>query len=530
MIQRKTQTAEYWQGFTLTDDDTEFLHNVLLEAEEPLDTPTLALALIGERVRREEAELRAELGKGVLYQPKNHYNVGDRVLFPAFDFRLGEVMSAREGHNPEYGNFEVVTVDFGPDRRQRAFAAGLDAPHKLNVDAPDLLAGADASSPETLLATVASDLPAVLPGLLAQTSEFASFENRWLLRDLLAEVHVGHLNIAEALIEMRGQPVETGVLVKEMELPKEIKPEVQAFSLQSSLAADGRFDQVGPGSSRRWFLRRLEPAEALAIPEVLRYVPMPYDRSAISVELLQLEWELDDEWTEESQAGAAPRANIPSTTILLTFPHLISGTLPVSSHSRSFFQTGFGERTMVTLIDGRWGQRFPAWVVRSGRYVAGLRPWFEEHKLPAGAFIVLERKEDPTEVVVDFRPKRMRREWARMARVIDGRLDFELRKQAVSCEYDEQVILGVEETEAVLRVRDSALYADVPLPELVYQAFTDLAGLSQQGSVHAKTLYSAINVVRRLPPGPIFAALATDPRLQSVGDGFYRLASDVALY
>jgi hypothetical protein len=528
VIQRKTQTAEYWQGFTLTDNDVEFLHNVLLEAEEPLNTQALALALVGERVRREEVELRAELGKGALYQPKNHYGVGDKVLFPAFDFRLGQVVAARAGHNREYGDFEVITVDFGPERRPRAFAANLNALHKLNVDTPDLLAGSDVASPEKLLTTVAAGLPAALPGLLAQTSEFASFENRWLLRDLLAEVHVGHLNIAEALIEMRGQPVETGVLVKELELPKEIKPEVQAFSLQSSLAADGRFDQVGPGESRRWFVRRLEPAEALAVPEALRYVSTPYDRSAITVELLQLEWELDDEWTEESQAGAAPRANIPSTTILLTYPHLISGTLPVSSHSRSFFPTGHGERTMVTLIDGRWGQRFPGWVVRGGRYVAGLRPWFAEHKLPAGAFIVLERKEDPTEVVVDFRPKRMRREWARMARVVDGRLDFELRKQAVSCEYDEQMILGVEETDAVLKLRDSALYANAPLPDLVYQVFTELAGLSQQGSVQAKTLYSAINVVRRLPPGPIFAALASDTRLQSVGEGFYRLASDIA--
>jgi hypothetical protein len=529
VIQRKTQTAEYWQEFTLTDRDVEFLHNVLLEAEEPLTTQALALALVGERMRREEAEVRAELGKGALYQPKNHYGVGDKVIFPAFDFRLGQVVTARAGHNPEYGDFEVMTVDFGPERRQRSFAAGLNAPHRLNVDTLDLLAAGDVASPDALLATVAANLPAALPGLLVQTSAFASFENRWLLRDLLADLHVGHLNIAEALIEMRGQPVETSVLVKEMELPKEIKPEVQAFSLQSSLAADGRFDQVGPGESRRWFLCRLEPAEALAIPEALRYVPMPYERDAISVELLQLEWELDDEWTEESQAGAAPRANIPSTTILLTYPHLISGTLPVSSHSRSFFPIGHGQRTMVTLIDGRWGQRFSGWVVRGGRYVAGLRPWFEEHKLPAGAFIVLERKEDPTEVVVDFRPKRMRREWARMARVVEGRLDFELRKQAVSCEYDEQVILGVEETDAVLKLRDGALYANVPLPSLVYQVFTDLAGLSQQGSVHAKTLYSAINVVRRLPAGPIFAALASDSRLQSVGEGFYRLASEIAI-
>ena len=90
-------------------------------------------------------------------------------------------------------------------------------------------------------------------------------------RDLLAEIHVGHLNIAEALIEIRGMPVETTTLVKELDLPVEIKPEVLAFSLQSALIADGRFDQVGPGEVRQWYLSRLEPAEALMMPEALRY-------------------------------------------------------------------------------------------------------------------------------------------------------------------------------------------------------------------------------------------------------------------
>ncbi len=162
-----------------------------------------------------------------------------------------------------------------------------------------------------------------------------------------------------------------------------------------------------------------------------------------------------------------------------------------------------------------------------GRYVAGLRGWFDQHKLPAGAFIVLERREDPMELVVDFRPKRMRREWMRMAEAIEGdRLDFQMRKQAVSGEYDEQVIIGVEQVEAVSRLQKSPAYANAAMPDLMFQIFTDLAGLSQQGSVHAKTLYSAINVVRRSPPGPIFAALAVDRRVQSIGDGFYRLASE----
>jgi hypothetical protein len=525
VIQRKTQTAEYWQAFTLTEDDIAFLHNVLLEAEQPLTTRDLALAVIGERSRREEAELRAELTRGALYQPKNHYAVEDKVIFPAFDFRLGEIVSSRPGRNPEYGQFDVITVDFGPERRQRSFAAGLNAPHKLNMETPDMLAGGDVASPDKLLTTVASDMPTRLATQLTQSARFATFENRWLLRDLLAEVHIGHLNIAEALVEMRGQPVETSVLVKELEMPREIKPEVLNFSLQSTLAADERFDQVGAGDTRRWFLRRLEPTEALQTPEALIYTPVAYDRDAITVELLQLEWELDDEWIEESQSLVASRTTVPTTTVLLTYPHLVSGTLPISSHSRAFFPSGHGERTQVTLVDGRWGQRFSGWVVHNGRYVAGLRPWLEEHKLPAGTFVVLERRDDPNEVVVDFRPKRMRREWERMAQVADGaRLDFQMRKQAVSCEYDEQVIIGVEQVEEIAKLRP--FYAQMPLRDLVFEVFTGLAGLSQQGSVHAKTLYSAVNVVRRLPPGPIFATLAADSRLQSAGDGFYRLATD----
>jgi hypothetical protein len=436
-------------------------------------------------------------------------------------------VAVRPGQNPEYGPFDVIAVDFGPERRQRYFAAGLAAPHKLNINPTDLLASTDLASPEKLLASVAQPVPARLAEELAQQPGFATFENRWLLRDLLAEVHVGHLNIAEALIEMRTQPMETGTLLKELELPAEINQEVLAFSLQSALAADERFDQVGPGESRRWFLRRLEPPEALHIPDMLRYQPIPYDRDALTVELLQLEWELDDEWSDEGPAGQVSRANMPTTTLLLTYPHLASGTLPVANRSRSFFPTGHGARVMFTFVDGRWGQRFPGYVVPGGRYVAGLHPWLDQHKLPAGAFIVLERRDDPLELVVDFRPKRMRREWMRMAETIEGeRLDFQMRKQAVSCEYDEQVIIGVEQVEAVAKLQKLPVYANASMPDLMFQVFTDLAGLSQQGSVHAKTLYSAVNVVRRSPPGPIFAALAVDRRIQSIGDGFYRLASE----
>jgi hypothetical protein len=526
VILRKTQTAEYWQNLSLTPDDLEYLRGLLLEAEGPLTTRQLALALVTERCREEEDSLRAGLAQGTLYQPKKSFHVGEKVIFPALDFRSGRVVSSRPGQNPEYGAFEVVTVDFGPDRRQRSFAAGLAGPHKLNADLPDQLAAVDLLSPERLLSTAASTLPEWLAARLSETEGFAGFEDRWFPRDLLADVHVGHLNIAEALIEVRQAPVSSDVLLKEIDLPAEVRPETALFSLESALASDGRFDQVGWDELHRWYLRRLEPEEALDIPEALRVSPFDFDRNAIAPELRQIEWELDDEWSDETLAEmSAARASVPAATLLLTYPHLISGTLPLNSRSRPLFALGRAERTIITLIDGRWGQRFLGWVVKSGRYVAGLRPWFEQHKLPAGAFIIVERRDDSGEVVVDFRPKRMRREWTRWAQVVDNdRLDIQLRKQEVACEYDDLVIIGDDRPSELLRLRQVPTYAQASLADLVHQIFTDLAGLSQQGTVHAKTLYGTVNVLRRCPPGPIFYVLSTDSRFESAGDGYYRLS------
>ncbi len=518
VIQRKTQTPEYWHHFALSPTDIEFLRTLLLDADKPLATHELADALVAERIRREESELRAELTRGTIYQPKKHFALGDKILFPQLDYRLGEVIELRPGQNPEYGEFQVITVEFGGGRRQRSFAAGLTAPHKLNADAPDILQAGPVIDPKAVLGGPAHDLPARLGTALRDEDAFAVFEDRWLPRDLLAEVHVGHLNIAEAVIEMNQTPLDTATLLKELDLPKDISEQINAFSLQAALAADERFDQVGAGDERRWFLKRLEPAEALAAPEILRYKPLNYDRSTLTPDLEQLAFQLDDEWSEAMEQVDERKA-VQTASVVLTFPHAISGTLPLNRRTRPLFPAGHGERTMVMLVDGRWGNRFPAWVNHPGRYIAGLQAWMEKHKLPAGAQITLERRPDG-DIVVDFKPKRMRREWMRWAQNgEEGRFDIQLRKQEISCEYDEQMVIGAEKTEDLARYR--AQFASASLRDLVFEIFSDLAGLS--GSVNAKTVYSAVNVVRRLTPEPVFAALAADQRLERLPDNSFRL-------
>ncbi len=170
----------------------------------------------------------------------------------------------------------------------------------------------DLATPEELLRGVAADVPAMLAEALTGRDEFAQFEDRWLPRDLLAEVHVGHLNIAEALIELRNAPLDTDALLKEIELPAELSYDIATFSLQSVLEADGRFDQVGPGDKRMWYLKRLEPAEAMEMPASLRYVPIAYDKAALSGALQQLEWDLDDEWSVAEVDSSGLRPSTPS--------------------------------------------------------------------------------------------------------------------------------------------------------------------------------------------------------------------------
>ena len=67
-------------------------------------------------------------------------------------------------------------------------------------------------------------------------------------------------------------------------------------------------------------------------------------------------------------ARAAPPSHVssvvPSVSFTLIFPHWLYGTLPLSSRTRDLFPHSVQERSMVTIIDGRWGNRYTAWIVQ----------------------------------------------------------------------------------------------------------------------------------------------------------------------
>ena len=51
----------------------------------------------------------------------------------------------------------------------------------------------------------------------------------------------------------------------------------------------------------------------------------------------------------------------------------------------------------------------------------------------------------------------------------------------------------------------------------------EMSKLTPQGHVHAQELYSGVNIVRRVPPAPLFTLLSSKPEFSHVGDLHFRL-------
>ena len=517
----QTQTETYWQNLTITEEDIDRLYNYLIDASEPVDIDRLAFIVVDGRVREEERQRRELLTKGKVYRPKEDYDIGDVLVFPALNYVVGTVVGKRSGHNPAYPDFQVIQVKFEDTGETREFAAAFHAPHPLNEGNGRPGGESQFSSTEEILATFGDHIRSVLEQELGKRDEFVFIGGGWFLRDSLAEIHIGHLNIADAVIDLKGEPVTLDEILEQLDLPAEIPPAIQRLSLEDALAKNENFVSVEVNGEKRWFLRRLLPRPLAEVPRLLRYDPIPYRRDQLSIGLLQMEWELDDEWTE-AEEGEESSGLLPSATLVLIYPHRHYGTLPVTSRVRPLLPETQAELVQITLIDGRWGDRMTGWVAPRHRLVAGLGEWYEKHKVPAGAYIILERKVDePMTYVVDYRPRRMKREWARVARVEEGRLKFEMGKIEVSCEVDEHLLVAAADPEALEQLAESLPDPLPPIQETVDTLFPELARLHPQGRVHAKTLYSAVNMLRRCPPGPIFAVLAGSGRYEDVGDGYW---------
>lgn len=525
MIQRKTQDPVYWsEDFTITAEDLQHLSTLLIEDELPRSSKELSRELVLHRARQEEAVIERALSKGTPYQPKRSFEVGEHVVFPALDYRAGEVVGVRPGKNPEYDSFQVIQVAF-EDEEEREFASEFENDHPLNQATSHTAAEGELRSPEELAELYAPKIEEPLNERLESEPNFIRLADKWFRQDLLVEVHEGHLNLAEAVLDMEGGgPLPTEELLGDVELPEEISPQLRVFSLNYALQQDERFDEVGPTGEVLWFLHYLEPEEVRSTPPYLQYEPLEYEPPLLTSEMQELEQKLDDEW---SDLGEPEEVSEPAEVVLI-YPHWRAGTLPLSGQLKHIFPTGHTERIHFTFVDGDTGEEMGGWVVQGDRYVYGLKEWYRANNIPVGAHLELARGEDPSTIIIRPRSRRSRKEWVRVALPRDGRLAFEMHKETIACDYDELMVMGTADPAEMDSVWNRTQEKGLTLSQLVDEIFPELAGLSPQGNVHAATLYSAVNVARRTPPGPVLEVLVTSEKFAPVGDNYWILHKSTA--
>lgn len=520
--------------FVVTDDDIEFLNTLLLEREIPQDSETLARSLVEKRIQQEAERLQERFKDAQPYDPARAYDVGQRLVFPSFDYSIGNVVDKRPGDNSEYGEFDVIAVDFedpalNTSDTAREFASSFPLPHTLNLngDNDDSLAGLpmgeELDIEEIVNSSAFDDIIDAVDRALEEDDALLNVAGEWFPVDLMVETNEGHMHLAEAVLDMMGGgPMTTREVLENIGgLGEDVRLELQVFSMNWGMNQDDRFDEVGPAGEVLWYLRRMEPEQVQHTPEMLRYEPIQHNRELLSPRALQLEAELMD----EHSPLPLPAKDIEEARAVIIYPHRRVGTLPLNHQMQRIFPTARKtDHVAVTLVDAGDDETFPAWVVRNGRYVQGLAPLYTKYALPIGTTVRLRRGNEPGHYIIAFDTYKPRSEWITIVTANNGQIGFETAQRAIGATYDDLLLLGVDDLDGVDKLFQGPSSRQQPLATILRMLIPLLGGITAQGHVHAKTLYSVVNVVRRCPPGPILATLSNNPDFENVGEHYWRLS------
>ena len=521
--------AQHWAySFSIGAEDIESITNLLLDKETPLSSVELASEIIKAREdATRQRQARKYLGTKV-YRPRERYQPGDRLTFSRLNYATATVVSLRDGQSTDLRPLTVAAVEFEDDPRQsdsrlREFVVDYDQDHPLN-DADLNRHPSQVSSEYTLgdiLNDPATDIVEQVNDALERNADLVRLAGTWFVRELMLDVDIGHLHLAEAVLEMHdGGPLCPEKILEQIGGLGSAPLPLQVFSLNYYMNQDDRFDEVGPAGTVLWHLRRQLPRLVRQVPAILKYEAIKFDRGLLSREMKQLEYDLDDEHSPVT----SPRPE-DEVSLTLIYPHRRVGTLPINSETKYVFPAAKTPRIAITIIDALDKKEYPCWVVHEFKYVVGLAPIFQKHHIPVGAYVYLTPTEDRSRIEIEFDTYRPRTEWIPVVERSDrDRLRCQTAKRAIGADYDEMIIVGVTNLPEVDQLGKDLQTKGASLAQMLLQLVRELSKENPQGTVHAKILYSTLNILRRCPPGPMFATLASVPDFQYVGGNYWRLS------
>lgn len=509
-------THQWGRKFIVTSADVDFITNHLLETETPMTTKEIALFLIEKSLNKEKIEVEERFRQVQLYTPSSTYQIGEQVMFSKLAFAVGTVTAIRNSEGTTEENaFQVIEVTF-EDSTKREFASHYTHPHPLNAQQAQPETRQENLTPQEIFEQHGIEITGRLIEALRSHKELKQVAGYWFAKDLVLPVDIGILHLAEAVLDISGGgPLSTEEIITQIGGIGNAPLTLQIFSLNLAMSQDKRFDEVGPSGKILWYLKRLEPDAVQTIPGILAYKTIEYDEDLLTEDMLDLETELDDEHTPIDFVGKPSRA-----TSTLLYPHRRIGTLPLNAKLRQIFPNARTPRIVVSLIDEIDGQRYTGWVVHEHRYVYGLFDYYTKHRLPVGAYVTVRRGETETEIYISYNAHKPRTEYIPIFTPSNDQILFDNKRRAIGAEYDPLLILGVDDLQAIDAL--AKFYTHKSLVTILKACLTELSKLYPQGSVHFTTLYSVVNVIRRCPPGPLFALLQANPEFQDMGNHYWR--------
>ncbi len=509
----------FWETIEITEEDIDFLINYLFEIETPLKTNGLLEVFINKKIEIEKENLKKiSQADGEIYKPLENYEVGQKILFLTENSSAGIVTNKRKGNNPEIGEFDVVEIKFD-DGKVKQYASNLKE-HNLNVESqPEILD--ESLDVEYVFANYKKSLNKKIFAALSKNEDLAQIAGYWFPHSLLVDINIGYLNLAEAILEVaEGGPLPTQEILEQLELPSDANTLLTEFSLNYALQEDERFDEVGPAGETLWFLHRLEPENVKNTPKHLAFTPTINVDPGLYQDQLD---EINANVFDELEIDNIQNECITDVAISIIFPHLISGTIPLSQCISDLFPTAYeAPRIKFTFVDDNTKEKYSGWVVRENKYVYGLKEWYAKNEVIPGSVIYIKQSKTPGEVIISAGKKRKAKEWVRTASAnSDDHVTFNMDQQVIATTIDDHMVVAIPNGAVIEKLWTK--YENYPREKVLQIIIRELAKLTPQGNVHAKEIYAAMNIIKRCSPSLILHLLNNTENIEYLGNSYYKI-------
>jgi hypothetical protein len=496
-----------------------------------------------------------------IFNPSLKYQQNEIVPFPQLDpqglrpttWRLGKIVDVADVENPIQGEFQVLTVKIGNQRKQ--LAASIEGAKPFDF----VLSVDDTEDNEWLVGdfvdTYYPQLYQAIKTAISQGEFNASIKSENLILGEMSET-LGEIEI-ECLQDHIWEKRDRECWISSVDLLKNLKElgglekltdDLAIYLIEAYIESQG-FTSVG---QNRWIL----PEQLDDIDRSIQVRPkVPVVQSKVIKELGQQEDEKFTEY-EEVELGDEGQAALvtfgedsdfevitvedwtpPTTPIQLpttTYQNIIEAFFPLSASLRK----AFPEKDSVLLVEIQivQGAPLPFIINREEGLIKAIdrdhvRQRLLEESIVGGTKLWLEYQHGLTYRIF---PKPLAQPVNRICKIANwddaGNLSFAMEEIPINYEHEAQIFVAEFRHADPVALFKEAELSGLSIFDALYYSIQELAKISPNGQVHYFELFNAIFFRHRMcSPRSIVTELYSRPCFVPCGDGYFLLDIDKGL-